>query len=136
MAEKVMLTFAENGHPVFRSTSPLSRGVLKSKGGGKFQYTIALTRERLKLFFAQLLPSTSSVLIHGAVSDMCEECNICHDRTGQLVVARQCNLLFVPSLMKTHMLVTVILHKMKICCKEIRNELKSYHNKKKHQILY
>ena len=30
-----MLTFAESGHPVFRSTSPLSRGVLRSKGGGK-----------------------------------------------------------------------------------------------------
>ena len=35
MAEKMMLEFAESGHPVFRSTSPLSRGVLKSKGGGK-----------------------------------------------------------------------------------------------------
>ena len=35
VAEKMMLTFAESGHPVFRGTSPLSRGVLKSKGGGK-----------------------------------------------------------------------------------------------------
>ena len=35
MAEKMMVTFAESGHPVFRATSPLSRGVLKSKGGGK-----------------------------------------------------------------------------------------------------
>ena len=35
IAEKMMLTFAENGHSVFRATSPLSRGVLKSKGGGK-----------------------------------------------------------------------------------------------------
>ena len=35
MAEKMMLTFAESGHPVFRATSPLSRGQLKSKGGGK-----------------------------------------------------------------------------------------------------
>ena len=34
MAEKMMLTFAESQHPVFRS-SPLSRGVLKSEGGGK-----------------------------------------------------------------------------------------------------
>ena len=29
-----MLKFGESKHPVFRSTSPLSRGVLKSKGGG------------------------------------------------------------------------------------------------------
>ena len=34
VAELVMLKFGESGHPVFRSTSPLSRGVLKSKGGG------------------------------------------------------------------------------------------------------
>ena len=35
IAEQMMLTFAESKHPVFRSASPLSRGVLKSKGGGK-----------------------------------------------------------------------------------------------------
>ena len=35
MAEKMMVTLAESGHPVFRATSPLSRGQLKSKGGGK-----------------------------------------------------------------------------------------------------
>ena len=35
IAEQMMLTFAESGHPIFRSTSPLSRGTLKSKGGGK-----------------------------------------------------------------------------------------------------
>ena len=33
MAEEMMVTFAESGHPVFRATSPLSRGKLKSKGG-------------------------------------------------------------------------------------------------------
>ena len=35
IAEKMMLEFTESGHPVFRATSPLTRGVLKSKGGGK-----------------------------------------------------------------------------------------------------
>ena len=33
--EKMMITLAECGHPVFRATSPVSRRVLKSKGGGK-----------------------------------------------------------------------------------------------------
>ena len=37
---------------------------------------------------------------------MCEECDTCHDRTGRLVVARQSNPLFVPSVMKTHILLT------------------------------
>ena len=35
IAEQMMLTFTESKHPVFRSMSPLSRGVLKSKGGGQ-----------------------------------------------------------------------------------------------------
>ena len=35
IAEKMMLEFGESGHPVFRATSPLSRGQLKSKGHGK-----------------------------------------------------------------------------------------------------
>ena len=35
MAERMMLEFAESGHPFFRATSPLSRGQLKSKGHGK-----------------------------------------------------------------------------------------------------
>ena len=35
VAELMMIKFSESGHPVFRSTSPFSRGVLKSKGGGK-----------------------------------------------------------------------------------------------------
>ena len=35
MAERMMLEFAESGHPIFRATSPLSRGRLKSKGHGK-----------------------------------------------------------------------------------------------------
>ena len=35
MAEKMMSEFGESGHPVFRATSPMSRGQLKSKSGGK-----------------------------------------------------------------------------------------------------
>ena len=31
----MMLKFVESGHSVFRATSPLSRGTLKSRGGGK-----------------------------------------------------------------------------------------------------
>ena len=40
IAEQVMLTFAESQHPVFRSTSPLTRGVLKSKGWWKIVNTL------------------------------------------------------------------------------------------------
>ena len=32
IADKMLLEFAESGHPIFRATTPLSRGILKSKG--------------------------------------------------------------------------------------------------------
>ena len=35
VAELTMIKFGEGGHPVFRATSPLSRGTLKCQGGGK-----------------------------------------------------------------------------------------------------
>ena len=35
IAERMMLKFGESTHPVFRATSPLTRGVFESKGGGK-----------------------------------------------------------------------------------------------------
>ena len=35
IAEDMLLKFAESGHPIFRATTPLSRGKLKSKGKGK-----------------------------------------------------------------------------------------------------
>ena len=37
---------------------------------------------------------------------MCGKCDTWHDRTGRLVVARQSNPLFVPSVMKTHIPLT------------------------------
>ena len=54
-----MMKFGENGHPVFRATSPLSRGTLQSKGGGKL--SIRICADRLKLFFAQVLLLISSI---------------------------------------------------------------------------
>ena len=35
IAEEMLLEFAESGHPIFRATTPLSRGKLKSRGHGK-----------------------------------------------------------------------------------------------------
>ena len=36
IAEQMLLEFEESGHPIFRATTPLSRGLLKSKGRGNF----------------------------------------------------------------------------------------------------
>ena len=61
VAESMMIKFRESGHPVFRATSPLSRGTLKSKCGGNYLFTSVPMGIRLKLFFAQLFLSISSV---------------------------------------------------------------------------
>ena len=50
--------------------------------------------------------SVNQLSIYGAVADMCEECDSCHDRTGRPVVEGQSNPLFVPSVMKTHIHLT------------------------------
>ena len=93
-----MLIFAERKHPIFRSTSPLSRGVLKSKGGGKLSIHFCADGETVETVFRTII-SVNQLSIYGAVSDMCEECNTCHDRKGRPVVAGQSNPLFVPSVM-------------------------------------
>ena len=59
--ELMMIKLRESGHPVFRATSPLSRGTLKSKGGGKLSVHFCADGIRLKLFFAQLFLLISSV---------------------------------------------------------------------------
>ena len=55
VADLMMIKFGESGHPVFRATSPLSQGTLKSRGGGNYRYTSVPMGIRLKLFFAQFL---------------------------------------------------------------------------------
>ena len=40
MAEKMVLTFAETGHLVFRTTSPLFRGLLKKQRRWKIINTL------------------------------------------------------------------------------------------------
>ena len=74
----------------------------KAKVVENYQYTSALVRERLKLFFAQFI-SVNQLSFYGAVSDLCEEYKACHVRTVRLVVEGQSYPLFVPtsSLMKT-----------------------------------
>ena len=55
IAELMMLKFGESGHPVFRATSPLSRGQLKSKGGGKLSIHLWANQDTITTVFAQLL---------------------------------------------------------------------------------
>ena len=103
----MMLEFRESGHPVFRATSPVSRGTLKSKGGGKLSTHFCADEVTIETVFRTII-SVNQFSIYGAVSDVCHECNTCHVRTGRLVLAGQSDPLFVPtsSLMKTSTLST------------------------------
>ena len=41
ITEQMLMEFAESGHPIFRATTPLSRGQLKSNGRGKLSIHFA-----------------------------------------------------------------------------------------------
>ena len=76
----MMLTFAESKHPIFRSTSPLSRGVLKSKSGGKLSIHYCADSRTIETIF-RTNNSVNQLSLYGAVAEICEECDSCHDGT-------------------------------------------------------
>ena len=103
MAEKMMITLAESGHPVFRSTSPLSRGVLKSKCGGKLSIYFCADEGTIETVF-RTITSVNQLSLCGAVEEMCEEDDSFHDRPERPVVGEQSSSSFVPSVIKTDVL--------------------------------
>ena len=83
----------------------ISRGVLKSKGGGKLSIHYCAYPGTIEIVFRTII-SVGQLSIYGAVADMCEECDTCHDRTGRPVVKGQSNPSFVPNVMKTNIPLT------------------------------
>ena len=75
----------------------------KAKGGGTLWMHYCADPGTIETVFRTII-SVNQLSIYGAVAHMCEEYESCHDRTGRLVVERQSNQLFVPSVMKTHIL--------------------------------
>ena len=61
IADQMLLEFAESGHPIFRATTPLSSGILKSKGRGQYLYTSLQIKTQLIQFIALFFLSISSV---------------------------------------------------------------------------
>ena len=92
----MMMEFSESGHPVFRATSPLSRGTLKSKGGGKLSIDFCADGGTIETFFRTII-SVNQLSIYGAVSDLCDEYSACQARTERPVLAGQSNPLFEPA---------------------------------------
>ena len=101
MAEKMMITLAESGHPVFRATSPLSRGMLKSNGGGKLSIHYCADQDTITTVF-RTITNVNQLSLYGAVAEMCEEYESFHDRTGKPVVRGQSISSYVPTMIKTN----------------------------------
>ena len=82
IAEKMLLEFAESGCPLFRATTPLLRGKLKSKGHGKLSIHFAAVQETIQTIF-RIIVSANQLSLYGAVAELCEEYEFLHDRSGR-----------------------------------------------------
>ena len=96
----MMIKFGESGHPVFRATSPQSRGLLNSKGGGKLSIQFCADGGTIETVFRTII-SVNQLSIYGAVSDLCDEYKVCQARTGRFVIAGQSDPLFEPASLLT-----------------------------------
>ena len=85
VAEEMLLKFAESGHPIFRSKTPLSRGKLKSKGKGKVSIHFTADQDTVDTIYRIIL-SVNQLSVYGAVAAICAEYESHQDRTGQPVI--------------------------------------------------
>ena len=100
IAERLLLEFAESGCPIFRATTPLSRGQFKSKGHGKLSIHCAADLETIETIF-RILVSSKQLSLYGAVAKKCEVYESLHERTGRRVVMGQSSFSLVLSVIKT-----------------------------------
>ena len=85
IAEDMLLKFAESGHPIFCSTTPLSRGKLKSKGKGKVSRHFIADQDTVDTIYRIIL-SVNQLSVYGAVAAICDEYEGHPDSTGQPVI--------------------------------------------------
>ena len=85
VAEEMLLKFAESGHPIFRATTPLSRGQLKSKGKGKVSIHFTADQDTIDTIYSIIL-SVNQLSVYGAVAAICDEYESHQDRTEQPVI--------------------------------------------------
>ena len=124
-----MIKFGESGHPVFRATSPLSRGTLKSIGGGQFSKHFCADGDTIETVFRTII-SVNQLSIHGAVSDLHDEYRACQARTVRPVLPRQSDPLFDPArLSLTTLTFSIEIPAQQHLLQKHKNEWKSFHNK-------
>ena len=82
IADKMLLEFAESGCPIFRATTPLSRGKLRSKGHGKLSIYFAADYPTIETIF-RIIVFANQLSVYGAVANIWEEFEAHQDRSGQ-----------------------------------------------------
>ena len=82
IAEEMLLEFSESGYPTFRATTPLSMGILKSKGHGKLSIHFAADEFTIDTIF-RIIISVNQLSIYGAVAAICEEFENHQDGSGE-----------------------------------------------------
>ena len=85
VAEDMLLKFAESGHPIFRATTPLSRGKLKSKGKGKVSIHFSADQDTVDTIYRMIL-SVNQLSIYRAVAAICDEYDDHPDSMGEPVI--------------------------------------------------
>ena len=55
IADQTLLEFEESGHRIFRATTPLSRGILKSNGRGKLSIHFAADQDTIDTIYRIIL---------------------------------------------------------------------------------
>ena len=85
VAEDMLLRFAESGHPIFRATTPLSRGQLKSKGKGKVSIHFSADPDTVDTIYRIIL-CVNQFSIYGAVAAICDEYEGHPDSTREPVI--------------------------------------------------
>ena len=79
IAEEMLLEFAESGHPIFHATTPLPRGILKSK---KLSIHFAADEPTIETIFRIIL-SVNQLSVYGAVAAICDEFENYQDGSGE-----------------------------------------------------
>ena len=80
----MLLELAESGHLIFRATTPLSRGILKSQGHGKLSIHFTADYPTIETVF-RIIISANELSIYGAVANKSEEFDAHQDRSGNLM---------------------------------------------------
>ena len=82
IAEKMLLEFAESGHPIFRATTPFPGVSSKAKDTKNCLYILLRIIKTIETIF-RIIAFANQLSLYGAVANTCEEFESLEDRSGQ-----------------------------------------------------